>query len=599
MDMYCCGPGQIDPDDKMHLNFNTEIKPKLTDWETIQNKPTTLEGYGITDAAKATDIPKPSSTSPKMSGIATVGKETAFARGDHVHPSDATKANADEVYKKTETYSRTEIDEKGFLTEHQDISGKADKATTLAGYGITDAYTKTELDGKLSSTYKPGGNMLFANLPQPNANNLGLVYSMMDAFTTDDRFIASEPTPYPIGTNVVCVQIMIEDTPTYLYDVLSGFVDLSDYPTKPEVASQLETKQNKITGQAGQYVGFDTGGNAVPRPAPVMVTSFNGRTGAIVPQAEDYPLTLIGAADRTLSNLSNYQKALRNIGGRPNRNLLDNWYFPQAVNQRGDTSWNGFGYHLDRWYEEKSVAGSISAAGYHVRNAQTVIQRVEAKKLDQILGKTITVSCLLSDGRFATRTGTLPKTIGTENFGIESSFGDGILFSATFFPRAKSYQFGRIVNNSGGEVVVVACKTELGPTQTLAYQDEDGNWQLFETPSFAEEMAKCQRYLMDITPSLVFNPAYFGQTYEGGAVFLVPTPVTMRIEPSVICNPDKIQIALNNGTFPVPTAVSVLLHTQGGVMIRCTVDMSGIAAFSPCDFRSSDITSKILLSAEL
>ena len=34
----------------------------------------------------------------------------------------------------------------GFLTRHQDISGKADKATTLAGYGITDAYTKSEID---------------------------------------------------------------------------------------------------------------------------------------------------------------------------------------------------------------------------------------------------------------------------------------------------------------------------------------------------------------------------------------------------------------------------------------------------------------------
>lgn len=31
------------------------------------------------------------------------------------------------------------------ITAHQDISGKADKATTLAGYGITDAYTKTEV----------------------------------------------------------------------------------------------------------------------------------------------------------------------------------------------------------------------------------------------------------------------------------------------------------------------------------------------------------------------------------------------------------------------------------------------------------------------
>lgn len=37
----------------------------------------------------------------------------------------------------------------GYLTEHQDISGKADKATTLEGYGITDSYTKTEIDAQV------------------------------------------------------------------------------------------------------------------------------------------------------------------------------------------------------------------------------------------------------------------------------------------------------------------------------------------------------------------------------------------------------------------------------------------------------------------
>ena len=42
----------------------------------------------------------------------------------------------------------------GFLVEHQDISGKADKADTLAGYGITDAYTKSETDTLLES-YRP------------------------------------------------------------------------------------------------------------------------------------------------------------------------------------------------------------------------------------------------------------------------------------------------------------------------------------------------------------------------------------------------------------------------------------------------------------
>ena len=36
----------------------------------------------------------------------------------------------------------------GYLTQHQDISNKADKSNTLNGYGIEDAYNKTEIDSK-------------------------------------------------------------------------------------------------------------------------------------------------------------------------------------------------------------------------------------------------------------------------------------------------------------------------------------------------------------------------------------------------------------------------------------------------------------------
>lgn len=106
------------------------------------------------------------------------------------------------------------------------VSTKADKGTTLNAYGITDAYTKNEVDSKLSSTYKPAGSIYFAQLPTPSAANLGFVYSMNDAFTTDDRFLASEPVSYPIGTNIVVVAV---EGSTYKFDVLSGFIDLSEY----------------------------------------------------------------------------------------------------------------------------------------------------------------------------------------------------------------------------------------------------------------------------------------------------------------------------------------------------------------------------------
>ncbi len=44
--------------------------------------------------ALAANRPLPSGTTPLMDGTATPGTETAYARGDHVHPTDTTRAAA-------------------------------------------------------------------------------------------------------------------------------------------------------------------------------------------------------------------------------------------------------------------------------------------------------------------------------------------------------------------------------------------------------------------------------------------------------------------------------------------------------------------------
>ena len=76
----------------------------------------------------------------------------------------ATKANSTDVYTKTQVYTKTEADAafmtnaeveaKGYATTsamNTALADKADKATTLSGYGITDAYTKTEIDNKVTT----------------------------------------------------------------------------------------------------------------------------------------------------------------------------------------------------------------------------------------------------------------------------------------------------------------------------------------------------------------------------------------------------------------------------------------------------------------
>ena len=66
----------------------------------------------------------------------------------------AAKANAEDVYSKSDVYNKTEIDgalelkaDKSYVDD--ELATKADEATTLEGYGITDAYTKEQVDAEL------------------------------------------------------------------------------------------------------------------------------------------------------------------------------------------------------------------------------------------------------------------------------------------------------------------------------------------------------------------------------------------------------------------------------------------------------------------
>jgi len=86
------------------------------------DKSTTLAGYGITDAYTKGEIDT------------TLG---SYATTEAMNTALDLKANANDVYTKTATNDL--------------LATKANAATTLAGYGITDAYTKDEIDTTLGS----------------------------------------------------------------------------------------------------------------------------------------------------------------------------------------------------------------------------------------------------------------------------------------------------------------------------------------------------------------------------------------------------------------------------------------------------------------
>lgn len=71
---------------------------------------------------------------PVMDGTAAVGTSNKFARADHVHPSDTTKANT------TGTYLSMTVGAAASAAACP-FTGITGKPTTCAGYGITDAIT--------------------------------------------------------------------------------------------------------------------------------------------------------------------------------------------------------------------------------------------------------------------------------------------------------------------------------------------------------------------------------------------------------------------------------------------------------------------------
>lgn len=251
-----------------------------------------------------------------------------------------------------------------------------------------------------------------------------------------------------------------------------------------KIRAFIAAKQDKLTGTAGQMVGFDTDGAAVA------------------------------------------------VRGWSNPNLLDNWYFLDPVNQKGkdiyrNDTWKPV-YGIDRWVNAVSEL-DVSAHKVTVTSAYGRIQQnIEDKSL---VGKEVTLSVLYSD----LSGGSVGVSSVPDDIGLKWSSNPSGLLSSTFIMGAPTYCNMAVieVRNPGDSVNIIAAKLELGPVQTLAHQDADGNWVLNDPPpDKALELLKCQRYYriyatqsarpsnaLDCNPVMRVNPAQTTITIDGATYY--------------------------------------------------------------------------------
>lgn len=171
-----------------------------------------------------------------------------------------------------------------------------------------------------------------------------------------------------------------------------------------------------------------------------------------------------------------------------NPNLLDNWYFGNPVNQRGQTEHTGNAteYFIDRWklggYDQTVT---ITNSGLHWSTTTGIWCTQVLENFDELIGRTLTLSAII-DGILYSVTGVLNSSSSMSMQPVGNLFVELTHDEKGF--RFVSY------NNPTPTVTILAAKLELGSQQTLAHQDADGNWVLNEIPDYGEQLARCQRY---------------------------------------------------------------------------------------------------------
>ena len=204
-----------------------------------------------------------------------------------------------------------------------------------------------------------------------------------------------------------------------------------------------------------------------------------------------------------------------------NRNLLDNWYFANSVNQKGQMEYTGSGYTIDRW---RSYGAKVSINdGYISLSTEGNPTFCQKSELD-LYDKTLTFSVLLANGSLCTGTGILASGTAWKNTTL---YEDS---SIKLWLQNSNPLFNTAIDIKGNTPVdLVAAKLEFGSSQTLAHK-EGSKWVLNEIPDYATELAKCQRYFYKTQGAFEYRGIAINQWYMNNGT--IELPVSMRIKPT-------------------------------------------------------------------
>ena len=200
----------------------------------------------------ASDIPEgvqPYTSNPAMNGTASAGTSTKYAKGDHVHPSDTSKANASEL--KIEAVSGASDKKKitlksgtsqEVLIAHQDISGKVDNTTTVNGHALSSNVTVTKSDVGLGNVDNKSSETIRSEITSANVTN-ALGFTPLDAA---QKGAASGVCPLDANS-----KIDTQYLPSYVDDVVEAYIRSGQTALSSTWLAKGSASGTVITPEAG------------------------------------------------------------------------------------------------------------------------------------------------------------------------------------------------------------------------------------------------------------------------------------------------------------------------------------------------------------
>lgn len=252
-------------------------------------------------------------------------------------------------------------------------------------------------------------------------------------------------------------------------------------------------------------------------------------------------------------------------------NLLDNSDFTAPVNQRGQSTYTANGYTIDRW---SIWAGALAVADGYV----SVKEAYQVLELD--LSKTYTLAARTAEGIVA-----VSGVFGQG--GPEASLGNLKIKMATINGKAEVI----LTNNDGhdiGGVIWAALYEGAYTADTLPAYLPKG---------YAAELLECQRYYLRLSQG-AGQPLAFGGTYgTGNGRMKIPTPVAMRIAPTITVGKgvDNLRV-ICDGTQYVGTGIGGVQAKADGVLCQVTATELPSAHAATLMFATEDV---LELNAEL